>query len=439
MSNSPVTRERIVFRQLSLATAFVFAEAALSSLTDVKLGPFQLAEIMGMVMLPFAFWDISRWREQRPGRLVGWHPWLFALSVAVMVVGAVAAYHREAFVIPVDATSFAKQPGWISFSRLVQFLLAFTTAYAMVKVCSRWPGVLRQTLVIYAAVVALSSAYGLLSFAAFRFAGIDLGGAYENPEGYRLKSFFVEGGPFGMYALSGLLVQFLLLRRNFASRRFLAIAAGLTLFAFLLAQSKSATLAGVVVFVLSAAATSGSVLKKHWKLVAVFAVFVAASAAMTGSADVFSRILERRDELTAAPELFGDDPNILMGRIAGAVIVPEMIARHPLIGVGIGNYSLLRDSGLYNPVLPAVDAWDLHGLGAYGLTAEIGLLGLLSLMAFLLTPVLAARRLANSLDLTALAFFPFVALVFGVQPTFLYPWAIYALAVASLQPANQSA
>ena len=133
MSNSPVTRQRIVFRQLSLATAFVFAEAALSSLTDVKLGPFQLAEIMGMVMLPFAFWDISRWREQRAGRLVGWHPWLFALCVAVMVVGAVAAYHREAFVIPVDATSFAKQPGWISFSRLVQFLLAFTTAYAMVR------------------------------------------------------------------------------------------------------------------------------------------------------------------------------------------------------------------------------------------------------------------------------------------------------------------
>ena len=40
--------------------------------------------------------------------------------------------------------------------------------------------------------------------------------------------------------------------------------------------------------------------------------------------------------------LRSDDGNIVMGRVAGAVLSPRMIAAHPLLGIGWGNYAWSR-------------------------------------------------------------------------------------------------
>jgi hypothetical protein len=427
-------------RRLSLSAFFVFAEAGLAALTDVKLGPVQLAEALGLAMLPFVAWDVAGWRAGagRPGP--GWKPRWFAAFLLAAALGALIAGLRERFVIPADATSALKQPGWISAARLVQFGLAFCTAALLARACTRWRGVFENGLRAYAAAATASSAYGLASYAALRFAHVALGGAYDTGDGVvRLRSFFVEGGPFGLYALSGLIVLFTLRRRRLIGARAAAAAAATIAAAFLLSQSKAATLAGVLDIALAAVLGSPGLLRRYWKPLLAAALAAAASAAMTDLPTVFGVLLDRREQLEATPGLFGDDPNILMGRIAGAIIVPAMIWQHPLLGVGIGNYSLLRDSPLYNPILPAANAWDLHGLGLYGFMAEVGFVGVVALAGLMLAPALAARRLGQAIDVAALALYPILALLFGVQPTFLYPWVLFAFAVASVQPSNRPA
>ena len=59
------------------------------------------------------------------------------------------------------------------------------------------------------------------------------------------------------------------------------------------------------------------------------------------------------------------DRNYVMGRVTGALIVPRMIAAHPIGGIGLGNYSLMRNDPEYprdfprwtNGILPEWDWW----------------------------------------------------------------------------------
>ena len=53
------------------------------------------------------------------------------------------------------------------------------------------------------------------------------------------------------------------------------------------------------------------------------------------------------------------DGNFVSGRVAGAFIVPKMVEEHPVVGVGWGNYGLVRDAPEY------------RGAAAFGLRTMI--------------------------------------------------------------------
>jgi O-antigen ligase len=128
-----------------------------------------------------------------------------------------------------------------------------------------------------------------------------------------------------------------------------------------------------------------------------------------------------------------DDPNFVMGRVTGALIVPRMIAAHPLSGIGLGNYSLMRNDPEYLQGLPAVDDWDLTGMGLVGAMAELGIPLALCLFATLLRPLrMARKRKAASVIALAAAFQP-LSFLLGVNLNFFYPWLVTALALASQQ------
>ena len=122
-----------------------------------------------------------------------------------------------------------------------------------------------------------------------------------------------------------------------------------------------------------------------------------------------------------------------MGRIVAAFIVPRMIAAHPMLGIGIGNYSLMRNDPDYLRGLPFVDDWDLPGLGLISDAAELGIPLTLFLAALLLRPFLQARKQkAHAVCMAAAAFQP-AALLLGVNLNFFYPWLITAFLLASLR------
>jgi hypothetical protein len=129
-----------------------------------------------------------------------------------------------------------------------------------------------------------------------------------------------------------------------------------------------------------------------------------------------------------------------MGRIVGAIIVPRMIAAHPLAGIGIGNYSLMRNDPEYLQGLPTVTDWDLPGLGLAGSSAELGIPLTVFLLAMLFKPLRQARRAASPVAVMLAASFQPIATLAGVNLNFFYPWLITALALSAVPTfANRSA
>ncbi len=124
------------------------------------------------------------------------------------------------------------------------------------------------------------------------------------------------------------------------------------------------------------------------------------------------------------------DPSLIMGRVAASLIVPRIIAAHPLLGIGVGNYSLMRNDPDYLQGMPSVTEWDLAGMGLFGSAAEFGIPVTVAFLALLWRPlVLAKKRRAATAVIVAAAFQP-VAFLLGVNLNFFYPWLIAAFAIA---------
>jgi hypothetical protein len=123
--------------------------------------------------------------------------------------------------------------------------------------------------------------------------------------------------------------------------------------------------------------------------------------------------------------------NLVAGRVSALYIVPKMISAHPVTGIGLGNYPLMRNDPHYLGVLPAIpEVEDVGGIGIPGIAAEIGIPATLWLLILLFMPYQVCRKSASILAVAA-AFQP-LAHTFAVQLTFFYPWFVSACALAAL-------
>ena len=127
-----------------------------------------------------------------------------------------------------------------------------------------------------------------------------------------------------------------------------------------------------------------------------------------------------------------NDSALVMGRVAGSYIVRQMIADRPILGIGIGNYSLVRNNPAYRGALPEVDGWDLTGLGFLGYVAEFGLPLSIVFIVLLGRPVYHAWRKRAPGVLLAIVLFQPIAHGLGAQVTFFYPWILSAVGLAYL-------
>jgi hypothetical protein len=136
-----------------------------------------------------------------------------------------------------------------------------------------------------------------------------------------------------------------------------------------------------------------------------------------------------------------NDPNFVYGRIAGAFIVPKMVAEHPLVGIGWGNYGLLRNAPEYRGAAAFAHLNDEPGLGIVGMTGELGIPLILYLASCLLLPFIYLRRIKSPLYLTNLALLQPLVHLFGGQLNLTYPWIVTAFALGlgySFTMANKS-
>ena len=244
-----------------------------------------------------------------------------------------------------------------------------------------------------------------------------------------MRGFFNEGGPYGMFLVAASLA--VLLRAHLQPYRYrfqVPMTLGLFAVALVLSGSKAGLLAAAGLAV-PGVLISGS-RRQRLTLLAASLLFLGLLAMFQRQLVTYWLVYQDIDE---AALYHPGDPNYVMGRITGALMVPRMIAAHPIGGIGLGNYSLMRNDPEYLQGLPAVDEWDLTGMGLVGAMAELGIPLALCLFATLLRPLRIARqRKAAPVIAMAAAFQP-LSFLLGVNLNFFYPWLVTALALASQQ------
>ena len=404
--------------------SWILLFATLCAMPILKIGEVQLLELVQLLTLPFLFLLFAGkgfripihgvWREHGP--------WYAAFIGACLALGLLSL--RLTF-FPPPEISFLKQPFVISLSRIAELFLGAHFMLTIADIFRRDGRRLRQTLDIYWIVGTLSAVLSIGSAMLMAIAGVNLYFVYG--QDLRVRGFFNEAGPYGVFLVSVTLV--LLLRAHYFPKGFRVIR-NVSLVIVLAALFQSSSKAGFLAMASLCGVIGLSAVKARQRIALI------AGCVLVGGLTWWLlgfQILNYLNDYTDFEEALAnrpDDPGLIMGRIVGAIIVPRMISEHPLAGVGIGNYSLVRNDPAYLQGLPTVTEWDLPGLGLVGLAAELGIPLTLLLVLLLLRPLHRARRIGAPWILLCTSAFQPVAVLVGVNINFFYPWLVTAIALA---------
>ncbi len=342
-------------------------------MTDFKWGNVKLAEIYA-IFFAVLFAGPVFYRGLQERKIANFYRSILAWIGFVLATALIS--NQDFSYIPNIEYGFSQKPFVISFSRSLQIIIAVTISFFIFDFCQKSPTNLGIILSIYNGIGLFSVVFGVCGYLALSRWGIDNWAAYTTAGGVtRASSFFGEGGPWGSYLCSVLLTHRLVFQTNKTRLVYRVIVYAILGLGLFLSQSK----AGLIVasfcigigYVFSTSHATDNTLPKT-----VFAAVAASTALVfvvffSGITNYFYEFIN----LTDSWEVKSTSTALIMGRIAGMVIVPQMILSNPFFGIGIGNYPLLRNDPEYSSFLIQVDDWDLDGLGLVGLTAETGLVG----------------------------------------------------------------
>lgn len=228
----------------------------------------------------------------------------------------------------------------------------------------------------------------------------------------RLRGGYVEGGPFALFYMFYVIFRTIVLgnNKNWFVLSFIII---------IMAQSKSSILFVLFYMIINALVLNKIkisrliLLSTAGIILLVFANFYFNFS--NGIQGYIKEYLNVEEVVANRP----NDPSLVMGRIAGAYISPNIIKDNWFLGVGLGNYSLVRNNPSYRGPFPAVRGWDLTGLGGIiNILIESGFLGLL----LFLYPFYFLFKRTKNLEVKQGIIIFILAQVFGVQSYFQYLW-----------------
>jgi hypothetical protein len=405
---------------------WIVAFILLSTAPELRLGDVQLLEFLQIIRLVvsialFAFVGMKLpksgiWTRYGLGYLV----FICLASVTSLIALRLPFY-------PPSEISILKQPFFLSVSRLLELGLAIYFMLAISDSLGERPQLLRIALTAYAAAGTISAAASVAGFALFQTTGQST--YFVNDLDHRVQGFFNEGGPYGLFLTSVILVL-LVRRRLFPNVRQLChwSALALTATAWVLSLSKAGLLAGILCGTVALTGVPDLRKRVMGSLLVPCALLAFLMLFQRGLSGYLNSISGFDETVTFRP----NDRNLVMGRIVAFFVVPRMIAAHPVLGIGLGNYSLMRNDPDYLQGLPAVDDWDLPGLGIISDAAELGVPLALLLILLVSRPFRDARRRKVFPVVLATAAFQPTALLLGVNVNFFYPWLISGFVLASL-------
>ncbi len=402
---------------------FLFATGALASTILLKFASIQYLEYLYVLHLLVLAAMFPRFGFQvKMRRAIFWlgMGWLL-FSVATMSL-AVASLRFD-FYLPANP-DWIRLPVVISASRLTEYVLSFLVMLYLAHTFRRSAEKARFTLRVYFWTGVLSSVYSMVSYP-LDVLGIAQLGAYADL--HRFRGFYNEGGPYGLYVISVILVGMALYRLGWEKQLWMRWGFAAMLIAFVMSQSKAAFLAAAVLLLLNVV-VSGSLAQRFSILGAMVVVVLLAVQFLNLEANLATyRAGAARFERLS--HLRTTDSNFVYGRIAGLFIVPRMIAAHPWTGIGLGNYGILRNAPEYRGAAYYVGYADDSALGILGYVADFGIPLITYMLFLMMLPFVLLRRLRAPTYLTNLALLQPIVHLFGAQLNVTYAWIVTGFAL----------
>lgn len=367
-------------------TIFLFVTATLSSTILLKVGQVQYLELLYLVEIAVLAYVFSRKhyviRWFRPYANIASHYLILSVLAIALSLNAL----RYDFYLPASLGSL-KYPVIITISRLIELLASVSIMLYLAETFRKYPEKAFFTMRVYFWAGFASAIYSIVSFP-LGFIGISLG-TYSDL--HRMRGFYNEGGPYGLYLISIFLVGFTLYAQKRIQRRTFWFSLLILSVAFLGSQSKAAISAVLVILLVNGLLVKS--IAQRLILIAALAMFMAIVYPVVDIGAAY-RLYERdRQAYELASHRHIEDDNFVYGRLAGAFVVPKMIYAHPFVGVGWGNYGLVRNAPEYRGAAVFVKNEDEPGLGIVGMAAELGLPLTLYLVVCLLLPYFYLRKM----------------------------------------------
>lgn len=245
---------------------------------------------------------------------------------------------------------------------------------------------------------------------------------------HRMRGFNNEGGPYGVYVITVLVLMLAMYRMGWMGRARLWLGMMVMLVCLAGSQSKAAFLALAVMGMLYlVVALKGW---KRWMLIAgTGGAFALLAVAVNLPAQI--AIYEQASAMYQnVSNVRAGDANTVMGRVAGAVLAPRMIAAHPLLGIGWGNYPLVRDDPQYRRGTAfTLSNLDSPSLGPIDYIVELGFPLWIYMTWLSFKPAFLLRRVGVNPWLFCLAAMQPVSNWFGTHLNIIYPWVCVGLAL----------
>ncbi len=379
--------------------------------TDLKIGPVKISEILLLAISPFVLL----------GKL-NKHVVRFLLFFSVFAFVSLWITRSKTFVYL--EPSFFKRPYWITIGRYIEIvscLVLCNISWLYFKrlqktgefqiYLSRFIN-LNLLITLFLTFVYLLVIFEIISMDQTRFVyGWDT----------RLRGFFVEGGPYGlMLSFIFIIVGAQLHKRKiFIQRLFLFIVI------FFMAKSK----AGILCCVIWLMVENFSFIKNKLKRLLIPIAIICSIGFLFLFFNISRMYINEIERVKIAVKERPNDPNLVMGRISGFFIAPNMIKNNSLFGIGIGNYPLLRNNKEYRGFFPLppkkIRNLDAHGYGGImDIVVDTGILGF-SVFIFILGRIFFEIK-QDSKKIALLCGFVLL-FIFGVQIHFMYPWVLLSL------------
>ncbi len=312
-----------------------------------------------------------------------------------------------------------KQPFILSVARIGELFLDVFFMLYLAERYRRDGRLCRFAAITYYLVGVAGALYSLISLP------LGLSGVYN---GWRMRGFNNEGGSFGTYVATLVFLTMALKSEGWISRRTALFSQVLFAINLIGSQSKAALFEFFVfLFLVPALRLRGVKLIGSTIIAGLVMAFVWITFDVNAKLWTYTSAIGEYQRVSV---LRPNDYNYVAGRVAGLFLAPTMIMAHPLVGIGLGNYPIVRDDPQYRKGTPIIEpAIDSPSLGPIDYIVDLGFPLFFYFTWVEIAPAISLLKRGEKAGVVCLMLMQPVANWFGAHLNLTYPWVGAAIAL----------